>query len=177
MLPINLCIFWRFLVNMFWFICYALSIHAFWCLTYVMYHVFSLPWTCLNYVPVFLLTSWCHGLSLLLIDPCLFWICSNYMFWIMLWVMCTEAKFDNFVLHMPLFQACKHAILMLLFYTCWNCFNIQYCLVGSHKSMSHMYMMLWCYLCFVMCALMPCYWLPCIVVVASSFHASNMPSY
>ena len=57
----------------------------------------------------FLLTSWCHVVSLLLINLCLFWSCSNYMNWIMLWVLCPHAKFDNFGLHMtsvPSLQTC-----------------------------------------------------------------------
>ena len=44
----------------------------------------------------FLLTSWCHVVSLILINLSLFWRWSNYMFWSMLWVICPCAMFDNF---------------------------------------------------------------------------------
>ena len=125
----------------------------------------------------FLLTSWYLVVSLLLSDPCLFWSFSNYLFWSMLWLLSSHAMFANFGDHMPLFHACKYAIIMLLFYTCWNCFNIQSCHVGSHLSMSHMYMMPGCYFLFVMCNLMPCPWLLCLLAIACLFLALNLPSY
>ena len=83
-------------------------------------------------------TSWCYVVSLILVNLCLFWRCSNYMFWSMLWLICSHAMFANFGCNMPLFHACKHAMIMFLFYTCWNCFNIQSCHVVSHLSMRHM---------------------------------------
>ena len=58
---------------------------------------------------------------------------------------------------MPLFHACKHAIIMLMFYTCWNCFNIQSCLVGFlliHELYAYDAMMLFA-LCYVFFDSMP----------------------
>ena len=100
----------------------------------------------------FLLTSWYLVVSLLLSDPCLLRRCSNYMFWNMLWVICSHAMFANFGYHMPLFRACKHAIIMLLFYTSWNCFNIQSCHIGSTNPWA---LYIWCHdvICSLLCLL------------------------
>mgnify|MGYP005832252009 CR=1 FL=1 len=130
MLPINPCIIWTSLVDMF---CCPFSIFPCLLMPYICHvtYVFiaiNMPICCSN----FLLTSWCLVVSLLLSDPCLLWRCSSYMFWSMLWVIYSHAMVVNFWYHMPLFHACKHAIIMLLFYTCWNYFNIQSCLVSSH---------------------------------------------
>ena len=78
----------------------------------------------------FLLTSWCHVVSLILINLCLFWICYNYMNWIMLWVIGSHAKFENCGFHMtpvPSLQECYDNVdvlhlLELLWYSnlsCW----------------------------------------------------------
>ena len=80
----------------------------------------------------FLLTSWCYVVNLILINSCLFWRFSNYMFCSMLWILCLHTMIANFGCHMPLFHACKFAIIMLLFYTCWNCSTIQSYHVCSH---------------------------------------------
>ena len=57
----------------------------------------------------FLLTSWCQVVSFLLVNLCLFLRCSNYLFWNIMWVLCTQANFDNFRFHMtsvPSLQTC-----------------------------------------------------------------------
>ena len=64
----------------------------------------------------FLLTSWCHVVSLLLVNICLLWRCSNYRIWSMLWLICPHAMFDNFGLHMnsiPTLQTCYDNVVVL----------------------------------------------------------------
>ena len=64
----------------------------------------------------FLLTSWCHVMSLILFNLCLFWSFSNYLIWSMLWVLCSHAMFVNFGYHMtfvPSLSICYHNVAVL----------------------------------------------------------------
>ena len=110
----------------------------------------------------FLLTSWCHVVSLLLINLCIFWRCSNYMSWSisclihahvsfmitnvsMLAVMCLQSQHHNvIVLHSQISR--ESAYIMF-----------ASCLDDYHEPVAHM--------------VMPCcvFWSPWYVLACHAF--------
>ena len=137
---------WHVLMYMLWSImpCYLMP-HI--CPVAYVFITMNMPKWCSS----FLVTSWCHVVSLLLINLCLFWRCSNYMNWIMLWVLCPNVRFYNFGLYMtsvPCLQTCYDDVAVLHFLKLLQHSNLSWCFPLVHEPYGYDALMLFA-LCYV----------------------------